>query len=485
MRPIVIVPMEISSMKFYPLQFQLEGRHCLIVGGGRVALRRCRSLLSAGARVDVIAPEVGAELRALLRESGGNLVERAYADELAAGDYFCIVAATDVAAVNQQVADYARSRAIPVNRADDRSRCDFIFPAVIDRGPITISITNNGASPVLSRILKRQIDQFLPSGYDQLSEFVGRNRERVKQVLDDEHARADFWQHVLQGAIAEAIFGGNLAQADALFDAALATPEQFRRSGEVYLIGAGPGDPDLLTLRAFRLIQQSDVVLYDRLVSAEIMALVPARAEKIYVGKRRSEHAVQQTDINQLLVEHAQSGKRVARLKGGDPFIFGRGGEEIEKLAAARVPFQVVPGITAANGCSAYAGIPLTHRDYAQSVQFVTGQLKDGSVDLNWPELISEGKTLVFYMGLTSLPVICESLRAHGMDDDMNVALVEKGTTREQRVLVSTLAELPGRLLQLDVSSPSLFIVGRVVQLADKLRWYDPPPAPAGGDGAV
>jgi uroporphyrin-III C-methyltransferase/precorrin-2 dehydrogenase/sirohydrochlorin ferrochelatase len=207
------------------------------------------------------------------------------------------------------------------------------------------------------------------------------------------------------------------------------------------------------------------------------MDLVPARAERIYVGKRRAAHAVQQTDINQLLVDHAMRGKRVARLKGGDPFIFGRGGEEIEKLAAARIPFQVVPGITAANGCSAYAGIPLTHRDYAQSVQFVTGQLKDGSVDLNWPELISEGKTLVFYMGLSSLSVICESLRAHGMADDMNVALVEKGTTREQRVLVSTLLELPTRLLQLDVSSPSLFIVGRVVQLADKLQWYNTSPA--------
>jgi uroporphyrin-III C-methyltransferase/precorrin-2 dehydrogenase/sirohydrochlorin ferrochelatase len=327
---------------------------------------------------------------------------------------------------------------------------------------------------VLSRILKRQLDQFLPEGYEELSELVGRHRERVKQVLSDERERIDFWQQVLQGAIAEAIFSGNPAQAEALFEAALAAPEQFRRVGEVYLIGAGPGDPDLLTLRAFRLIQQSEVVLYDRLVSPSIMALVPERAERIYVGKRRADHAVQQTDINQLLVDHAMRGKRVARLKGGDPFIFGRGGEEIEKLAAARIPFQVVPGITAANGCSAYAGIPLTHRDYAQSVQFVTGQLKDGSVDLHWPELVSEEKTLVFYMGLSSLPVICASLREHGMADDMNVALVEKGTTREQRVLVSTLAELPERLQQLELSSPSLFIVGRVVQLAEKLRWYAP-----------
>jgi uroporphyrin-III C-methyltransferase/precorrin-2 dehydrogenase/sirohydrochlorin ferrochelatase len=461
-------------MKFYPLQFQLEGRRCLIVGGGRVAQRRCCALLSAGARVDVIASAIGTGLRALVSGAGGSLIEQAYADELVEQDYFLIVAATDSKPVNQQVADYARARNIPVNRADDRNLCDFIFPAVIDRGPITIAISNNGASPVLSRILKRQLDQFLPEGYEELSELVGRHRTRVKQVLTDERERIDFWQHVLQGAIAEAIFSGNPAQAEMLFEAALAAPGQFRRIGEVYLIGAGPGDPDLLTLRAFRLIQQSDVVLYDRLVSPEIMALVPERAERIYVGKRRAEHAVQQTDINQLLVDHAQQGKRVARLKGGDPFIFGRGGEEIEKLAAAQIPFQVVPGITAANGCSAYAGIPLTHRDYAQSVQFVTGQLQDGSVDLHWPELVSEGKTLVFYMGLSSLPVICESLRAHGMADDMNVALIEKGTTREQRVLLSTLAELPARLQLLEVSSPSLFIVGRVVQLADKLRWYAP-----------
>ena len=467
-------------MKFYPLQFQLENRRCLVVGAGRVAFRRCRSLLSAGARVDVIAPAIGDELRDLLKQSGGEPIAQAWADGLVTREYFCIVAATNDPSVNQQVEDHARSRGVPVNRADDRSRCDFIFPAVIDRGPITIAITNNGASPVLSRILRRQINQFLPDGYGDLSEFVGRHRERVKQVIDDEHVRSDFWQHVLQGAIAEAIFSGDHAQAEALFEAALSTPAEFRRSGEAYLIGAGPGDPDLLTLRAFRLIQQSDVVLYDRLVSPGIMALVPARAERIYVGKRRSEHAVAQTDINQLLVEHARRGKRVARLKGGDPFIFGRGGEEIEELAAAHVPFQVVPGITAANGCSAYAGIPLTHRDYAQSVQFVTGQLKDGTVDLDWPELISDGKTLVFYMGLSSLPVICDSLRAHGMADDMNVALVEKGTTREQRVLVSTLAELPARLRELEVSSPSLFIVGRVVQLADKLRWYEPARPPAG-----
>jgi len=244
------------------------------------------------------------------------------------------------------------------------------------------------------------------------------------------------------------------------------------QQGEVYLIGAGPGDPDLLTLKAFRLLQLAEVVLYDRLVSPEVMALVSKQAELVYVGKRRDKHSVPQGGINQLLIEHAKRGKRVARLKGGDPFIFGRGGEEIETLAAEGIAFQVIPGITAASGCSSYAGIPLTHRDYAQSVQFVTGQLQDGSVDLNWPELIAPGKTLVFYMGLKGLPIICSSLIEHGMAADMPCAVVEKGTTPAQRVMVSTLAGLPQLIDEQNIASPSLFIVGEVVSLSHKLNWF-------------
>lgn len=251
------------------------------------------------------------------------------------------------------------------------------------------------------------------------------------------------------------------------------SPQQLNdQVGRVFLIGAGPGDPDLLTVKAYRLLQQAEVVLYDRLVSEAIMALVPETCEKIYVGKRRADHSVPQEGINQLLVKHAQRGKQVVRLKGGDPFIFGRGGEEIETLSEAGVAFEVVPGISAANGCSAYSGIPLTHRDYAQSVQFVTGQLKDGSIDLNWSELISDGKTLVFYMGLKSLPVICQQLIKHGMAAGMPVALVEKGTTPEQRVHIATLTSMPELLERNTIASPSLFIVGKVVGLAEKLAWF-------------
>ena len=460
-------------MKYFPLFHRLQGKRCLIIGGGKVALRRSRSLAKAGAVIDVMSPEIVPELLTQAEQSGGECQLKAFEPGGVNKNYFCIVAATDSREINQLIADFARDLKIPVNVVNNRKLCDFIFPSIVDREPVTVAISNSGASPVLSRLLKQQLDQFIPDAYGVLSEFVGQNRNEINQSIADAKTRISFWEHVLQGSIAEAIFSGKKQEAQALLRNALKSPEQFNRQGEVYLIGAGPGDPDLLTLRAFRLLQQSDVVLYDRLVSEEIMALLPDSTERIYVGKRRSQHAVPQDNINQLLVDHAKLGKRVARLKGGDPFIFGRGGEEIEELADAQIPFQVVPGITAANGCSAYAGIPLTHRDYAQSVQFVTGQLKDGSIDLNWSELIAIDKTLVFYMGLNSLPLICQSLISNGMDSVMPVALIEKGTTTSQRVLISSLSGLPGLLKEQSISSPSLLIVGNVVKLAEKLHWYE------------
>ncbi|MFT5503135.1 MAG: uroporphyrin-III C-methyltransferase/precorrin-2 dehydrogenase/sirohydrochlorin ferrochelatase [Gammaproteobacteria bacterium] len=459
-------------MKYLPLQVRVEKQNCLIVGGGNLALRRLKSLLSAGAIVDVIAPDIQPDIRRYVQSCNGMLIEGYFRPALIKKKYILVVAASSCSETNFQVGAYARENGILVNRVDNADEGDFIFPAVIDRDPITISISNNGASPVLSKLIKRQLSKFIPDSYTDLSKFVRNNRKRVSKKISLDSSRAEFWQHVLQGVIADAISSGDEKLATQLFDRALQNPLDFTCHGEVYLIGAGPGDPELLTLRAFRLIQQSDVILYDRLVSDEIMALVPEQAECIYVGKRRADHSVPQTDINQLLVDHASKGKRVARLKGGDPFIFGRGGEEIEKLVDSKISFQVVPGITAAIGCSAYAGIPLTHRDYAQSVQFVTGQLKDGSINLNWRELIADDKTLVFYMGLNSLPVICQALIENGMSSDMNVALVEKGTTSDQRVLVSILSRLPEQLMELEVLSPSLFIVGRVVKLAEKLHWY-------------
>ena len=316
----------------------------------------------------------------------------------------------------------------------------------------------------------------MPKAYGQLARLVGAYRTRVKEALPSTTERSIFWHQVLQGPVAEAVFSGKHSEAESLLKTHLREAnnglDKVMSNGEVFLIGAGPGDPDLLTLRAFRLLQKADVVLYDALVSDGVMALVPESVERVYVGKRRANHSVPQTGINQLLVDYAKQGKRVARLKGGDPFIFGRGGEEIETLAEQHVPFQVVPGITAASGCSAYSGIPLTHRNYAQSVRFVTGQLRDGSVDLPWPELVVEGQTLVFYMGLKGLPIICERLISNGMDEKMPVALIEKGTTQDQRVLVSELGQLPAMIKEEQVMSPSLFVVGRVVSLHDKLAWF-------------
>ena len=267
----------------------------------------------------------------------------------------------------------------------------------------------------------------------------------------------------------EQVFNGNGDAADRLIEQAL--QEWKTPQGEVYLVGAGPGDPELLTLKALRLMQQADVVIYDRLVSQPIMDLCRRDAEKIYVGKARSNHAVPQEGINALLVKYASQGKRVCRLKGGDPFIFGRGGEEIQELFDAGITFQVVPGITAASGCSAYAGIPLTHRDYAQSVRFLTGHLKEGSPDLPWNELVYENQTLVLYMGLVGLENTCQQLIAHGQRPNMPVALISKGTTPEQKVVVGTLADIASKVSEHHIQAPTLTIIGEVVSLREQLQW--------------
>jgi uroporphyrin-III C-methyltransferase/precorrin-2 dehydrogenase/sirohydrochlorin ferrochelatase len=461
-----------NCMTYFPLFHNSQQLKALIIGGGAIAKRRAKSLLEAGVACDLLATSVSQEVTSLIEEAGGTITIDAYTDDDIMQGYDLVLALTDDRAVNQEIAQHAKAMGLMVNVADAPEDGNVIFAATIDRAPLTIAINNGGASPVLSSILRQQLEQFVPKAYGQLATLVGRYRQPVKKALPSTTDRSIFWHDVLQGAVAEAVFSGKHDEAEALLKKALASADKVSAQGEVYLIGAGPGDPDLLTLRAFRLLQRADVVLYDALVSDGVMDLVPEHIERVYVGKRRADHSVPQTGINQLLVDYAKQGKRVARLKGGDPFIFGRGGEEIETLAQQQVPFQVVPGITAASGCSAYAGIPLTHRDYAQSVRFVTGQLRDGTVNLAWPELVVEGQTLVFYMGLKSLPQICEQLIAHGMDAQMPVALIEKGTTQDQRVLVSDLTGLPAMIDAAQVMSPSLFVVGRVVSLHDKLAWF-------------
>lgn len=459
-------------MAYLPLFHNSTQLRALIVGGGRIALRRAKALTQAQVTCDLIAPQCKPDLAELITQHGGQVQQQAFTADLLTSRYQLVLALTDDSDTNASIAAQAKQLGLMVNVADDPAAGNVIFGATVDRAPLTIAINNGGASPVLSRLLRQQLDQFVPKHYGDLAALVGRYRDDVKQALPKESDRVAFWESVLQGSVAEALFSGQHDVAEGLLKKSLHHADKHKSNGEVYLIGAGPGDPDLLTLRAFRLLQQADVVLYDALVSDEVMALVPDTAERIYVGKRRSNHSVPQDGINQLLVDHALLGKRVARLKGGDPFIFGRGGEEIEKLAVHQVPFQVVPGITAASGCSAYGGIPLTHRDYAQSVRFVTGQLKDGSIDLEWPALAVENQTLVFYMGLKGLPIICEQLIAHGMDPNMPAALVEKGTTQDQRVITSDLTNMPDTMAKETVMSPSLFIVGRVVNLHDKLAWF-------------
>ncbi len=458
-------------MDYLPLFHDLKGRLVLVVGGGEVALRKARLLADAGACLRVVAPSIDQSLVALVADSGGESRARNYmADDL----HGCVlvIAATDSEPTNAQVSADARTIGIPVNVVDAPELCSVIFPAIVDRSPLMIAVSSGGDAPVLARLMRARIETWIPAAYGQLAGLARRYRARVKARFANVQQRRIFWEEVFQGPIAEQALSGRQAQAEQLLEEKLAGARE-HLLGEVYLVGAGPGDPDLLTFRALRLMQQADVVLYDRLVAPAILELCRRDADRIYVGKQRANHALPQEQINQQLVALAKQGKRVLRLKGGDPFIFGRGGEEIEELAANGVPFQVVPGITAASGCAAYAGIPLTHRDHAQSVRFVTGHLKDGSCDLPWAELAAPAQTLVFYMGLVGLPVICEQLIAHGRAASTPAALVQQGTTRNQRVFAATLADLPGRVATEQVQAPTLLIVGEVVQLREKLAWFE------------
>jgi uroporphyrin-III C-methyltransferase/precorrin-2 dehydrogenase/sirohydrochlorin ferrochelatase len=458
-------------MDFLPLFHNLKNAPVLVIGGGEVALRKARLLVDAGAIPRVVTREALDEVSALVARQGGELHLRDYREEDLDG-VCLVVAATDDEPLNALVSRQAKARGIPVNVVDAPELCSVIFPAIVDRSPLMVAVSSGGDAPVLARLIRARIETWIPAAYGQLAGLAKKFRSRVKAALPDVQQRRVFWEEAFQGQIAESLFAGKSAEAERLLEAKLAG-SSVKALGEVYLVGAGPGDPDLLTFRALRLMQQADVVLYDRLVAPAIIELCRRDAERIYVGKQRAEHALPQEQINRRLVELAKEGKRVLRLKGGDPFIFGRGGEEIEELAAEGIPFQVVPGITAASGCSAYAGIPLTHRDYAQSVRFVTGHLKDGSCDLPWQDLVAPGQTLVFYMGLVGLPVICEQLMRHGRGADTPVALVEQGTTVNQRVITGTLADLPQRVAEQSVRAPTLVIVGEVVKLRDKLAWFE------------
>ncbi len=444
-----------------------------MVGAGKVAARKIRLLLKVKAEVTVIAPHTSEQVDAIRLTTKIKHMDRLFEPEDVIG-YTLIIAATNDAEINRLIASCARQNNIAVNVVDRPHLGTFTIPAVVDRAPIIIAVSTGGASPVLARLLRTHIESLIPSAYGKLASLVRQFRQPVKKqfpLLDD---RRRFWERALRGPIVEMVFSGRERDAkQALTDLLVAKEPTFCR-GEVYLVGAGPGDPDLLTFRALRLMQQADVVLYDRLVPAPILDLTRHDAEKIYVGKEKSNHSMPQLKINELLASLAKRGKKVLRLKGGDPFIFGRGGEEINDLTTQGIPFQVVPGITAASGCASYAGIPLTHRDYAQSCVFVSGHIQKGLIDLNWELLVQPRQTVVIYMSLVGLPIICSKLIAHGARADTPIALIEQGTTRKQRVHTGSLTTLPEIVESNVVEAPTLVIVGEVVRLHERLSWFPP-----------
>ncbi len=460
-------------MEYLPTFFDVRFRACLVVGGGEVAARKAELLMRAGAAVTVVAPELSISL-AQYRDTG-KLSHRARV--FRPGDIegcTLVIAATDDEAVNREVSELCRGRAIPVNVVDAPELCSFIVPSIVDRSPVIVAVSSGGASPVLARILRTKLETMLPASYGRLATLAESFRERVKRRFSDLAQRRRFWEEVLQGPVAELMLAGQERAAKVAVEVALQqdTPSSLS-VGEVYLVGAGPGDPDLLTFRALRLMQQADVVVYDRLVAPEILDFAHRGAERIYVGKARSDHSLPQDEINRLLVRLAREGKRVLRLKGGDPFIFGRGGEELDVLASEGVPFQIVPGVTAASGCAAYAGIPLTHRDYAHSCVFVPGHLKDGG-DLDWHALTQPHQTIVVYMGLHNLETICRRLIDEGLSATTPAALVQDGTTQSQQVLISDLANLPAKAEDVAMRPPSLLIIGDVVRLHERFAWFEP-----------
>ena len=472
-------------MDYFPIFLRLAGEPVLVVGGGEVAARKVDLLLRASAQVRVVAPELVPGLAE--RAAAGDIVHLTaeFRPEHLDGVRLAI-AATDKHAINAWVARQAERRNIPVNVVDDRELSRFIVPAIVDRSPVVVAVGSSGDAPVLTRRLRERLESFLPQTLGALAKLAGKLRPTIKARIENPARRRRFWENFFDSTLAADVLAGREDAADPALPGRVADSfAQIARTshdaGEVVLVGAGPGDPGLLTLRALRALQNADVILYDRLVSAEVLDLARRDAERIYVGKTAGGAQVSQEEINAQLVQLAQQGKRVCRLKGGDPFIFGRGGEELEALAAAGVRFEVVPGVTAAAGCAAYAGIPLTHRDHAQSLVFVTGHAKaeagEDSSALDWSHLARPSQTVVFYMGLGSLEQILLRLREHGAPDSRAAAIVEQGTRATQRVVTGTLADLGRKALEAGVQSPALLIVGEVARLHDTLRWFNTAPS--------
>jgi len=461
-------------MKYFPLNIELNKKLILLVGGGEVAERKLDLLVKAKSQVIIMSPTFTDYLQTFSDRAELTFVDSEYKTSILDEYKFSfVIAATNNEDLNKKIAKDANEKNILVNVVDRPEICDFIFPSILERGPVTVSVSTGGASPVLARMLRTKLETSIPGGYGKLAKIVSDNRVVVRKKFKNFKSNRIFWEEILNSKFVDLVLSGQEGAAEKFLEKEIENFDENKKSeGEVYLVGAGPGDPDLLTFRALRLMQQADIVLYDRLVHSDIIELVRRDAQKIYVGKKRDQHTVRQDEINQLLVKYAKEGNRVLRLKGGDPFIFGRGGEEIETLLDENVTFQVVPGITSASGCSTYSGIPLTHRDYAQSCIFVTGHLKDGKLDLNWEKLIQPNQTIVFYMGLVSIKIICNKLIEYGLDKNTYCALVQQGTTQNQKVFATTISLMPDMVEKEKPEPPTIFIIGNVVKLREKLNWF-------------
>ncbi len=467
-------------MNYLPIFIDLTRSQCLVVGAGEVAHRKIETLLKAKAGVVVVSKTACTAVAAMAAAGDIKLELRGYIPT-DMNSPSLVIAATGDHALNKCIADDARRCRIPVNVVDNPALCSFIMPSIVDRSPVVIAVSTGGAAPVLARILRTKLETIIPASYGRLADLMHDFRGTVREKLPHGIARRRFWEQAATGSVAERMFEGKDQAAVEELEKLLAGTDRGAPSGEVYLVGGGPGDPDLLTFRALRLMQQAEVVVYDRLVAPQIVDLCRKDAERVFVGKQRDRHALDQVEINTLLVRLSRAGKRVIRLKGGDPFLFGRGGEEIDTLAANGINFQIVPGITAASGCAAYAGIPLTHRDFAQQCLFVTGHQKDGTTTLPWDVLVKPQQTIAIYMGMHGIDELCAQLVAHGMSGEMPAAIIERGTMPGQRVLVSTIADLPVAAKNEAYAAPAIIIVGEVVKLRDRLAWREtnarqPPP---------
>jgi uroporphyrin-III C-methyltransferase / precorrin-2 dehydrogenase / sirohydrochlorin ferrochelatase len=460
-------------MQYFPAFFDLTAQKVLIVGGGEVALRKLALLMRSGAKVTVVAPQMLPEFSEQAAAGKITAVSREFVPDDLDGARLVIVA-TARRAVNRWIAALSEARGIPVNVVDDREASRFIVPALIDRDPVLVAISTGGASPVLARRLRERLEALIPKRFGELALWLQALRRAARWRLRDTDARRRYFEHIVDGAAARRFVAGDTHGAESLAQQLLARTSSLpRESGEVTLVGAGPGDPELLTLKALRALQDADVILHDRLVPRAVLDMARRDAGRICVGKAAGGAGSTQAEINALLIEHALQGKRVVRLKGGDPFIFGRGGEELEALQKARIRFSVIPGITAAAGCAAYAGIPLTHRDHAHSVTFVTGHEDGDGREPDYQALAKPGITAVFYMGLARVEHIAARLVQHGAPEALPAALIAQGTLENQRVITGTLATIAAAAARAGLESPALLVVGEVVSLHDSLAWFN------------